>query len=173
VARLSALQRKSSASRGAAAANPSLVGLLGTKGGYPLVAGPFWAIANLALPSNKTAARPIRADLVMIFSKPILLRRKNQPTGIGCSQIAIATNSGYVAEMSLRSRIKVTEPCLPSPATQAPGGPGWIREIKHDDFRIMAAIARASGSRRATTTISHLGFRWQQRLWLHCLQTRS
>jgi hypothetical protein len=35
------------------------------------VAGPFWAIANAALPSNKATAKPIRADLVMIFSMPI------------------------------------------------------------------------------------------------------
>jgi len=28
-------------------------------------------MASAALPSNKTAAKPIRADLVMIFSMPI------------------------------------------------------------------------------------------------------
>ena len=31
-----------------------------------------------------------------------------------------------------------TEPCLPHPATKPPAGPGWIHEIKHDGFRIMA-----------------------------------
>ena len=30
------------------------------------------------------------------------------------------------------------EPCLPSPAKAPPSGPGWIHEIKHDGFRIMA-----------------------------------
>ena len=30
------------------------------------------------------------------------------------------------------------EPCLPSPAEHPPGGPGWIHEIKHDGFRLMA-----------------------------------
>jgi bifunctional non-homologous end joining protein LigD len=30
------------------------------------------------------------------------------------------------------------EPCLPRPAKQPPAGPGWIHEIKHDGFRIMA-----------------------------------
>jgi hypothetical protein len=35
------------------------------------VGGPFWAIANPAQPSNKAAAKPIRADLAMIFSMPI------------------------------------------------------------------------------------------------------
>jgi bifunctional non-homologous end joining protein LigD len=30
------------------------------------------------------------------------------------------------------------EPCLPSPAKALPRGPGWLHEIKHDGFRIMA-----------------------------------
>ena len=30
------------------------------------------------------------------------------------------------------------EPCLPSPAERPPSGEGWIHEIKHDGFRIMA-----------------------------------
>jgi bifunctional non-homologous end joining protein LigD len=30
------------------------------------------------------------------------------------------------------------EPCLLSPAKAPPSGPGWIHEIKHDGFRIMA-----------------------------------
>jgi hypothetical protein len=30
------------------------------------------------------------------------------------------------------------EPCLPRPAKQPPPGPGWIHEIKHDGFRIIA-----------------------------------
>jgi bifunctional non-homologous end joining protein LigD len=29
-------------------------------------------------------------------------------------------------------------PCLPRPAKVPPAGPGWIHEIKHDGFRIMA-----------------------------------
>jgi bifunctional non-homologous end joining protein LigD len=29
-------------------------------------------------------------------------------------------------------------PCLPLPAKQPPSGPGWLHEIKHDGFRIMA-----------------------------------
>jgi bifunctional non-homologous end joining protein LigD len=32
----------------------------------------------------------------------------------------------------------VIEPCLPSPAKAPPSGPGWIHEIKHDGFRILA-----------------------------------
>ena len=30
------------------------------------------------------------------------------------------------------------EPCLPSPAERPPSGDGWLHEIKHDGFRIMA-----------------------------------
>jgi ATP-dependent DNA ligase len=30
------------------------------------------------------------------------------------------------------------EPCLPRPAKLPPAGPGWIHEIKHDGFRIIA-----------------------------------
>jgi bifunctional non-homologous end joining protein LigD len=30
------------------------------------------------------------------------------------------------------------QPCLPRPAKEPPAGPGWIHEIKHDGFRILA-----------------------------------
>jgi ATP-dependent DNA ligase len=30
------------------------------------------------------------------------------------------------------------EPCLPRPASEPPAGAGWIHEIKHDGFRILA-----------------------------------
>src|SRR6516165_3747603 len=49
--------------------------------------------------------------------------------------------------MSLRERTRpslgIIEPCLPSPAKAPPSGPGWIHEIKHDGFRIMARRDRA------------------------------
>jgi bifunctional non-homologous end joining protein LigD len=35
------------------------------------------------------------------------------------------------------------EPCLPRSAKQPPAGPGWIHEIKHDGFRILAHRDRA------------------------------
>jgi bifunctional non-homologous end joining protein LigD len=44
----------------------------------------------------------------------------------------------------LRRRIRAEgslsryEPCLPSPAKHPPAGNGWIHEIKHDGFRIIA-----------------------------------
>jgi bifunctional non-homologous end joining protein LigD len=44
--------------------------------------------------------------------------------------------------MSLREHTRpglgIIEPCLPSPAKAPPSGPGWIHEIKHDGFRILA-----------------------------------
>jgi bifunctional non-homologous end joining protein LigD len=49
--------------------------------------------------------------------------------------------------MSLRERTRaglgIIEPCLPSPAKAAPSGPGWIHEIKHDGFRILARLDSA------------------------------
>src|SRR6516165_11729891 len=41
-------------------------------------------MAIVVPPTNKAAARPISADLVMIFSKPT--PPKDPPTGIGCSK---------------------------------------------------------------------------------------
>jgi bifunctional non-homologous end joining protein LigD len=40
----------------------------------------------------------------------------------------------------IRSRLKPgsVAPCLPHPSEEPPRGPGWIHEIKHDGFRIMA-----------------------------------
>jgi len=44
--------------------------------------------------------------------------------------------------MSLRERTRpglgIIEPCLPSPAKAPPSGPGWLHEIKHDGFRVLA-----------------------------------
>ena len=50
--------------------------------------------------------------------------------------------------MSLGERTRpglgIVEPCLPSPAKAPPSGPGWLHEIKHDGFRIMARRNSAS-----------------------------
>jgi len=40
--------------------------------------------------------------------------------------------------MSLRPGLGIIEPCLPSPAKAPPSGPGWLHEIKHDGFRVLA-----------------------------------
>ena len=47
-----------------------------------------------------------------------------------------------VRELRRRSQddrsLRSFEPCLPRPPKQPPSGPGWIHEIKHDGFRILA-----------------------------------
>src|SRR6516164_7548677 len=49
--------------------------------------------------------------------------------------------------MSLRERTRpglgLIELCLPSPAKAPPSGPGWLHEIKHDGFRILARLDTA------------------------------
>ena len=40
--------------------------------------------------------------------------------------------------MRSRPGLGIIEPCLPSPTKAPPSGPGWLHEIKHDGFRIMA-----------------------------------
>jgi bifunctional non-homologous end joining protein LigD len=37
-----------------------------------------------------------------------------------------------------RHGLGIVEPCLPSSAKVPPSGPGWLHEIKHDGFRILA-----------------------------------
>jgi hypothetical protein len=38
----------------------------------------------------------------------------------------------------LQRQVRGIEPCLPRAAKTPPAGPGWIHEIKHDRFRILA-----------------------------------
>jgi ATP-dependent DNA ligase len=52
-------------------------------------------------------------------------------------------DSGQIGEVQRRRdgaerSLPRYEPCLPRPAKQQPSGPGWIHEIKHDGFRIIA-----------------------------------
>jgi bifunctional non-homologous end joining protein LigD len=42
------------------------------------------------------------------------------------------------ASRELHRQLRRIEPCLPRPAKKPPAGPGWIHEIKHDGFRILA-----------------------------------
>jgi ATP-dependent DNA ligase len=47
----------------------------------------------------------------------------------------------YLVRMLLRTRRAppgFIQPCLPSSAEHPPSSPGWIHEIKHDGFRLMA-----------------------------------
>ena len=52
-----------------------------------------------------------------------------------------------------------SEPCLPRPAKEPPAGPGWIYEIKHDGFRIIAR-RDAAGVRLVTRNGYHFANRF-------------
>jgi hypothetical protein len=54
------------------------------------------------------------------------------------------------------------EPCLPSPANAPPSGPGWLHEIKHDGFRILAL--RDAGGVRLYTRI---GNDFRRAMWFY------
>jgi bifunctional non-homologous end joining protein LigD len=53
------------------------------------------------------------------------------------------------ASRELQRQLRRIEPCLPRAAKAPPAGPGWIHEIKHDGYRIMAE--RDHGSVRLYT----------------------
>jgi len=65
--------------------------------------------------------------------------------------------------MSLRERTRpglgIIKPCLPSPAKAPPSGPGWIHEVKHDGFRILARRDSA-GVRLITRKGNDFAFRF-------------
>jgi len=65
--------------------------------------------------------------------------------------------------MSLRERTRPglgnIEPCLPSAAKVPPSGPGWLHEIKHDGFRILAR-RDSSGVRLITRKGNDLSHRF-------------
>jgi bifunctional non-homologous end joining protein LigD len=57
----------------------------------------------------------------------------------GHEAFAIRYGRGCVMLRSRAARsVGVIKPCLPSPAERPPSGAGWLHEIKHDGFRIMA-----------------------------------
>jgi bifunctional non-homologous end joining protein LigD len=59
--------------------------------------------------------------------------------------------------MSLREHTRpglgIIKLCLPSPAKAPPSGPGWLHEIKHDGFRILAR-RDATGVRLITRAVN-------------------
>jgi bifunctional non-homologous end joining protein LigD len=60
---------------------------------------------------------------------------------------------------SVRPRLNgFIEPCLPSPAPKPPAGAGWIHEIKHDGFRLMA---RRDGA--GVRLLTRRGLEWTSR----------
>src|SRR5947207_14864851 len=60
---------------------------------------------------------------------------------------------------SVRSRPNgFVEPCLPSAGDQPPAGPGWVHEIKHDGFRL---LARRDGA--GVRLLTRRGMDWTRR----------
>jgi ATP-dependent DNA ligase len=51
---------------------------------------------------------------------------------------ALFINSRMSLHERTRPGLGTVEPCLPSPDNAPPSGPGWIHEIKHDGFPILA-----------------------------------
>jgi bifunctional non-homologous end joining protein LigD len=49
-----------------------------------------------------------------------------------------AISGSVMSRLRTRVTSRHIEPCLPSPADRPPAGDGWLHEIKHDGFRIMA-----------------------------------
>ena len=76
-------------------------------------AGAFCALAGINLaPRSKTRMAALRpAPRALLFARPSQMLSRPRPT---------------------------IAPCLPRPAKEPPAGPGWIHEIKHDGFRILA-----------------------------------
>jgi hypothetical protein len=54
------------------------------------------------------------------------------------------------------------EPCLPSPALKPPAGPGWIHEIKHDGFRLLARQDAAGRSGALAALVKMSRAYWSQ-----------
>jgi ATP-dependent DNA ligase len=50
------------------------------------------------------------------------------------------------------------EPCIPTKADKPPSGPGWVHEIKHDGFRL---IARRDGA--GVHLLTRKGHDWTER----------
>ena len=68
------------------------------------------------------------------------------------------------ASRELQRQLRRIEPCLPRPAKVPPMGAGWIHEIKHDGYRIMAR-RDAAGVRTPHSKRPRLrgAFRWPRR----------
>ena len=50
------------------------------------------------------------------------------------------------------------EPCIPTAARVPPTGPGWLHEIKHDGYRLMAVLEA-----RRVRLFSRRGHEWSDR----------
>ena len=70
--------------------------------------------------------------------------------------------TGMVPMLRMRPRLAgFIEPCLPSPAPNPPAGAGWLHEIKHDGFRIIARKNGAAIQKVSASPVGLLGPLWQ------------
>src|SRR5262249_23791671 len=92
-----------------------------------------------------------RGAFVLMAAGPRFPRKKSQP---GFARVLKPPASGRGSLFSTLSAVVLikcpcrcvsvvaqvwgSSSCLPSPAKAPPSGPGWLHEIKHDGFRIMA-----------------------------------
>ena len=77
------------------------------------------------------------------------------------SHCAAIASCAMTASMSVHPRILPSgfiEPCVPTAASVPPSGPGWLHEIKHDGYRLMA---RLEG--RGVCLFSRRGHEWSGR----------
>ncbi len=68
---------------------------------------------------------------------------RGRTLGPWCYSTPLAADPNYSGMSVLRElkrRVRRYEPCLPRPAEEPTAGPGWIHEIKHDGFRIIAEL---------------------------------
>jgi bifunctional non-homologous end joining protein LigD len=63
-----------------------------------------------------------------------ILKRASAPVG----WLASRPRLPYDAACQRTPPVRFIPPCLPSPADQPPTGAGWVHEIKHDGYRLMA-----------------------------------
>ena len=88
------------------------------------------------------------------------------PGSRGCAtgaRIEPSSAAAYLSVMSLRLRTRppiagFIEPCLPRTADRPPAGPGWLHEIKHDGYRL---LARKDAAR--VRLITRRGIAWTER----------
>jgi bifunctional non-homologous end joining protein LigD len=62
----------------------------------------------------------------------------NMQNSAGSTTAARQLSGRHIASRELQRQLPRYQRCLPRPAKKPPAGPGWIHEIKHDGFRILA-----------------------------------
>ena len=65
---------------------------------------------------------------------------RRRPRGVldpGTDRFDSGQGRGYITH-AMPTVLRFIQPCLPSPADRPPSGSGWLHEIKHDGYRLMA-----------------------------------